>query len=249
MTELELAALDPRRDLYQIRRGLTEMIAASQPVDALYAALAERDLVALVDLVVGPQALRGEGAVRAALGVAAKLETAVGATGLYRRLVDLHPPAALEVLAVAASRHPTASWLVALSARVEGSGAGLTHLRAAARLPSLAWACQVHARAGHTRGLVAFAGESGRPEPALALLSEGRPDEAAEAAVRALERAPEAPVLEALAAVWGPDLDPLLCRMIPHLRDAATADALAVHAAWFPELRTRLAVVRRGLVR
>lgn len=223
------------------------MLAEGRPVDALYRALADRDLVALVDLVVGPQALRGAGAVRAALGLAARLETAVGATGLYRRLVDLGGEAGLEVLEVACARHPAASWLVSLSARVEGPAAGLSHLRAVAGLPLLAQVCQSHAAAGHTAGLVAFAAESGRIEPALALLSAGLLDPAAEAAMRALERDPGAPVVESLATVWGPDLDPLLCRLLPHLRGAAAAAALAPHGVWFPNFGGRLSVVRKAL--
>lgn len=247
MTEERLAALDPRRDLYEIRRELGAMLADGQAVDALYGALADRDLVALVDLVVGPQALRGAGAVRAALGLVPRLETAVGATGLYRRLVDLGGEAGLDVLEVACARHPTASWLVALSARVEGPSAGLTHLRAVAGLPYLPQACQSHARAGHIAGLVAFSAESGRVEPALALLGAGHLDPAVEAAMRALEQDPEAPVVESLAAVWGPDMDPLLCRLLPHLRSASAAAALAPHGLWFPNFGGRLAVVQKAL--
>ncbi len=249
MTLERLAELDPRRDLYEIRKALAEMIALGQPVDALYAALGERDLVALVDLVVGPQALRGGGAVDAALALAPRLEKAVGPTGLYRRLIDLGPERGLAVLAVAAARHPTASWLVALSAKVEGKDAGLTHLRAVQGLPSLAWACQVHATAGHARALILLSAETGRVEPALALLHGGLVEEAAEAAACALEAAPAVPVVEAMAAVWGPDMDPLLCRLLTHLRSAAAADALAVHAQSFPGFGARLAAVRRGLAR
>ncbi len=249
MSPERIAALDPRRDLYEIRRALAEMIAAGQSVEAHYAALGERDPVALTDLVVGPQALRGAGAVDAALGQAARLEKTVGPTGLYRRLVDLGPERGRAVLAVACARHPTASWLVALSEKVEGPDAGLTHLRATLALPSLAWACQVHATAGHARGLALLAGESGRVEPALALLHAGLYEEAAEAAARALEADPSVPVVEACAAVWGPDLDPLLSRLLSHLRRAEAADALAAHAAYFPGFGARLAVVRRGLTR
>lgn len=249
MTPDRLAALDPRRDLYEIRRGLAEMIAAGQPVDAHYAALADRDLVALVDLVVGPQALRGAGAAEAALALAPRLEKAVGPAGLYRRLIDLVPERGRDALAVAAARHPTASWLVALSARVEGAEAGLIHLRAAQQLPSFGWACQVHAAAGHARGLALLAGEAGRVEPALALLHAGQLEAAAEAGARALEAAPGLPVVEAMAAVWGPDLDPLLCALLPHLRSATAADALAVHAPGCPVFAGRLAAVRRGLSR
>ena len=249
MTEAELLALDTRRDLFQIRRDLGEMLRRDEPVEGLYLALAEHDLVALTDLVVGPQALRGAGAVKAALAVLPRLETAVSPAGLYRRLLDVDPGSGAEVLEVACRRHPTASWLVALSARVEGAAAGATHLRASADLPSLSWACQVHARAGHVRGLVAFAAASGRLEPVLTLLTSGPIEAAAEAAVRAIEAAPDAPVVETLAAVWGPDLDPLLCRMLPHLRSARTARRFEPYAECAPIFAQRYAVVRRALFR
>ena len=220
MTEAELLALDTRRDLFQIRRDLGEMLRRDEPVEGLYLALAEHDLVALTDLVVGPQAL-----------------------------LDVDPGSGAEVLEVACRRHPTASWLVALSARVEGAAAGATHLRASADLPSLSWACQVHARAGHVRGLVAFAAASGRLEPVLTLLTSGPIEAAAEAAVRAIEAAPDAPVVETLAAVWGPELDPLLCRMLPHLRSARTAARFEPYAECAPIFAQRYAVVRRALFR
>lgn len=249
MTEAELLALDPRRDLFQIRRELSEMMAAGQPVDVLYSALAARDLVALTDLVVGPQALKGPAAAQAALGVLEKLETAVSPSGLYRRLLDVDPGSGAAVLRAACQRHPKASWLVALSDRVEGPSAGLIHLLASTDLPSLGWACQVHIRAGHVRGLVAFAGESGRVEPVLTLLISGPLEATAEAAVRALEASPRTPIIETLAAVWGPDMDPLLCRMLPHLRSAATARLLEPYAEGFPVFAQRYAVVRRALFR
>lgn len=249
MTEAELLALDTRRDLFQIRRAMSDMLRAGQPVDALYHALAEHDLVALTDLVVGPQALRGRGAVSAALSVLPRLESAVSPAGLYRRLLDVDPASAGLVLEAACARHPTGPWLIALSARVEGAEAGLTHLRASAELPSLPQTCQAHCRAGHVRGLVLFAGASGRLEPVLTLLTSGPIEAAAEAAVRAIEAAPGAPVVETLAAVWGPDLDPLLCRMLPHLRSAATARRFEPYAQCAPIFAQRYAVVRRALFR
>lgn len=249
MTEAELAALDPRRDLFQIRQDLNGMLSRGQDVGPLYAALAAKDIVALTDLVVGPQALRGPGAGQAALGVLPALEGSVSPAGLYRRLVDLDPSAAVDVLHAAASRHPSASWVITLSEKVEGTNAGLVHLRAAADLPLLRSACIAHARAGHTRGLIAFAAESARIEPVLTLLVAGPVEAAAEAAIRALETDPGAPVIETLAAVWGPDLDPLLCRMLPHLRSARAARLLEPYAEGFPVFAQRYAVVRRALFR
>lgn len=251
MTEAELLALDPRRDLLQIRRDLAAMLSRGDDVGPLYAALASCDLVALTDLVVGPQALRGPGAGLASLGVLAALETSVSPAGLYRRLVDLDPGAGPEVLRAAAERHPSAGWVVTLSEKVEGVSAGLIHLRTAAELPSSALRplCLAHARAGHTRGLIAFAGETARLEPVLVLLQAGPVEAAAEAAVRALEADPGTPVIETLAAVWGPDLDLLLCRMLPHLRSARTAKLLEPYAEGFPVFAQRYAVVRRALFR
>lgn len=247
MTPEALALLDPRRDLYQIRQGLADLLREGQDPLPLLHALGERDPVALGELLIGPQALKGPEAVGAALQVVDFLEPAMTAPGLYRRLVDLGGgPAALDV---AARRHPSAAWLVPLSAKVEGPQAGWTHLRAAHGTPHWDATCVAYARAGAIAALIRAAEALGGPEPAMALLRAGHLDPAAEASVRALERDPSAPVVESLAAIWGPDLDPLLCRLLPHLRGRAVAELLAPYGAPYPVFGARLSVVRRALVR
>lgn len=165
MNPADLDRLDLRRDLYEIRRALVEDVAAGQDPQPLLEALAARDPVALAELLVGPQAAKGAGPVRAALGVIGALEAKMAVNGLYRRLIDLAPEAGADVLSVAAARHPTAGWLGALSGRVEGALAGETHLRAAAAHPAFAALCWAYASGGHQRGLVAAATATGRPSP------------------------------------------------------------------------------------
>ena len=247
MNPADVASLDLRRDLALVRDAITAQLRAGASPVPLLEAVGERDPLALVDLVMGPQAPRGADAVRAALAVAPLLESTVAPLGLYRRLLDLGPDAGPDVLAIAAARHPAASWIVALSARAEGDDAGRIHLRAAADHPAFAAAAWARAAAGHRRGLVAAAGDLGRPEPAAALAAAGAAAEAAEAAVRTHEADPACPVVAWIAAAWGPDLDPLRCHARSHLRTASAASALVGPTATFPVASARLAALRRAL--
>ncbi len=148
---------------------------------------------------------------------------------------------------MAAARHPAASWLVPLSRKVEVFGPGLTHLLAAAAHPSFAAVCRAHAEAGHVDALVFAAGETGRAEPAAALLAIDL-DAALRAAGAALDRDPASPVLAHLAAAWGPEPDDLLVRLIPHLRSREAAEALLGRARHLPRTAATLRAVLRGMV-
>jgi hypothetical protein len=247
---VDLANLDPKRDVPRIRTAISERVAAGGSVAPLLAALRDKNPVALADVVVGPQAVGGPDMVRAALGLAPALEQHLAPQGLYRRLVDLGGAAvAPEVLEMAARRHPAGTWLVALSDKVEREDAGFIHLRAAQGHPSFTACCWAHADAGHHRGLLLIASEIARPEPVAALLSAGNSTLALEAAARVLERNPRAPVVAFLAAVWGPDIDALLVRIIPHLRTADAVRSLVEPSRRYPRASMLLEVVGRGLSR
>ncbi len=188
--------------------------------------------------------------VRAALDLAPVLEKQLAPQGLYRRLVDLGGvDAAKDVLRLASQRHPAGTWLVALSEKVERDDAGLVHLLAAQRHPSFTSCCWAHAEAGHAAGLLAVATETARPEPVAALLSTGNEPKALEAAARVLERDPDSSVICWLAAVWGPDIDALLVRIVPHLRTAEAVRSLASTSQAYPRAAKLLEVVGRGLSR
>jgi hypothetical protein len=247
---MDLGAFEPKRDLPRVRAELAATVArGDSPADLLHA-LKDRNAMALADVVVGPQAIGGAAMVRAALDLAAVLEQHLAPQGLYRRLVDLGgDDAATDVLRLAATRHPAGTWLVALSDKVEKDGAGFVHLVAARRHPSFTAGCWAHAEAGHAKGLVAVATETARPEPVAALLSAGHEAQALEAAARVLEREPGSPVIAWLAAVWGPDIDALLVRIVPHLRTADAVHALAAKSQAYPRASALLEVVGRGLSR
>lgn len=240
--------LDPKRDISLIRERLSLALHREEDVSEILRDLAVRNPLALADLVVGPRAEASAGLIQAALGVIEELEQAVSPTGLYRRLLDLAGPAAPRVLEVAAQRHPAASWVVQLSRQVEGAAAGRTHLKAAAGHPAFVAACWAHADAGHAAGLIAAAGETGLPEPASALAAVGRVEEAAEAAVRTLERTPDSPVVATMAATWGPDLTPILRSAVGHLRTRDSAHALRNQSAAYPAVAALLDTVARGMV-
>lgn len=230
LSDEAILALDPRRELARIRAALDERLARGAPVEPVLRALAERDRVALAELLVGPRA-RVDGAMaRATLSVVDLLERSIAPSALYRRLVDISGDAALEVLATAVGRHPDADWLVGLSARVEGPWAGLTHLRAAAERATFAEVCRAYARRGARPALVRLVEEAGVSEPLVAFVQEGDREALVAGAVALLEHHPDAPTVALLAALWGPDLDPLLHDVVEALDGEAGLQALSRQA-------------------
>lgn len=240
----DLAGLDTRAalpDLLAAIRG-----AGDAPLEPLLGALAERDPIALAEVVCGSRAPGGPRVARAALPHVATLERTLSPRGLYPRLIDLAGEAGIEVLAVACARHPAASWLMSLSRKVEPFAPGATHLLAAASHPSFAAVCHEHAAAGNHDALVIVAGETGRAEPGAALLNVA-PHLAFRAAAAALDHSPRAPVVAHLAAVWGPDIEELLLRLIPLLRSRLAAEALLTEAAHAPRAARTLRAILPGM--
>ncbi|MCB9780334.1 MAG: hypothetical protein H6742_17345 [Alphaproteobacteria bacterium] len=236
-----------RERLAALREEVARAVEDGHAPRALLQQLAGQDVMALAEVVVGPRAAPSPLLVSAALEVLPALEEAIAPKALYQRLVALAVETRAEVLTAAAERHPLADWLVPLSRKVEGTAAGTVHLRAVADHPAFERCCQAHAEAGHREGLVATAAALGRPEPAAMLALAGDADGAAEAVVRTLERAPDSAVVAWVGAAWGPGLDPLLARTVQHLRDGATAAALAPWLDGWPRAGGLLAAVRRAL--
>lgn len=243
-----IADLDPRRDMSLIRERLSLQLTRGEDVAPILADLAKRNPIALADLVVGPRAQHDAGLVRGALTVIEPLEHALPPNGLYRRLIELSEDTRMEVLQLAARRHPAASWLIEISRKVEGSSAGATHLLAAAGHPSFTAACWSHARAGHLPGLISVAGSTGLPEPAAALAVHGHFDACAVALIRTLERTPESPVVALIAAGWGPDLSPILRKATGHLRSRKAGLALYAQTKGYAQYSSLLDTVLRAMV-
>ncbi|MDP2305780.1 MAG: hypothetical protein Q8P18_07110 [Pseudomonadota bacterium] len=244
--------LDGELDGFDLRAELPRLLATvkgagDRPLQPLFAALAAKDPVALAEVVCGSRAPGGASVVRAALPHVGVLEAALSPRGLYPRLLDLGGEAAAEVLALAAARHPAASWLVPLSKKAETFAVGLTHLMAAAAHPSFAAVCRAHADAGHVDGLVFVAAETGRSEPAAALLGVDV-GAALRAAGAALDHDPTTPMLAHLAAAWGAEPDALIMRLIPGLRSRAAAEALLASSRHLPRTASTLRAVLRGMV-
>ncbi|MSQ02923.1 MAG: hypothetical protein EXR71_13695 [Myxococcales bacterium] len=213
----------------------------------LFAMLATTAPIALVEVACGARAPGGAVHVRAALAHVEILERQLTPRGCYPRLAELGGEAAVDVLRVAAERHPAAGWLVKLSRKVEGPGAGRVHLIAASGRPSFAQSCVAHAEAGHIEGLVAAAEVTGRAEPAAALLPVDA-NVAARAAALALNTDPHAQVVAHLAAAWSPEPDMLVARLVPHLRSRAAAEALLAQSRHLPHTMRLLRAVLPGLV-
>jgi hypothetical protein len=226
-----------------IRERLSLALHEGHDVGPLFVDLAARNPLALADLVVGPKAQHDPALVRAALAVIGPLEKAVAPNGLYRRLAALSEDTQPEVLALAARRHPAASWMVELSRTVEGNRAGEVHLAAAAGHPAFAAMCWAHAQAGHHPGLVQTAARTGLPEPAAALASVGALDAAAVALIRTLDHTPQSPVIHTLAAAWGPDISPIIRRAIPHLCSRKECEVLLAQVHGYPQVAALLTTV------
>lgn len=231
------------------RDELDDILRAAHAIDdpaELYVMLAQKAPIALAEVACGARAPGGAAHARAALKHAAILESQLSARGFYPRLADLAGEAALEVLQVAAERHPAAGWVVKLSRKVEGTRAGATHLVAAAGHPSFAQACAAHAEAGHVEGLLEAASATGRPEPAGALVG-ADPALAARAAAFALNTDAASSVVAHLAAAWGPEPDLLITKVVSHLRSRAAAEALLSQSRHLPHTLRLLRAVIPGM--
>ncbi len=244
---LDLGAADLRRELPLVRAELVRLAQAGEPVAASVRLIAQREPVALVELLVGPRAVSEPAVVRAALGEVAVLEEAVAPKSLYRRLGELNPVTGPDVLAVAISRHPDAPWLIGLAQKLEGADFGRAPLRALADHPDFAARCVAYAEAGARASLVVLAGELGRIEPLEALFAVDALAEAQQAALAVLRAHPEQPVVAWLAALYGPEVDRLVERLIPALREAAAVRALHRQSADLPRSSRKLAALARAL--
>ena len=243
-----IANLDPRRDIGLIRERIELQLADDMDPTASMNDLAHRNSIALADLVVGPKAIEDVRWLRAALQHIATLEESLAPNGLYRRLIGFSPDLCEEILELAVQRHPTASWVVELSRKIEGQAAGITHLSACAGHPSFAQNCWAHAAAGHLPGLIEIAKRTGRAEPAAALTSSGHLDAAAIAMIAALEKTPNAPVVAMVAAAWGPNPVSILRRALPHLRSRKVALSLFQQSRGFPAFSSLLDTLIRAMV-
>lgn len=242
-----LAGLDLRAQTDLLIEAVRD--AGERPLGPLLASLAEADPLALAEVVCGTRSPGGAALVLAALAHAERIEALLSPRGAWPRLLELGgPDSALAVLSTAARRHPGASWIVALSRKVEGSRAGLCHLTACAQHPAFAQACRNHAEAGHVEGLVLASGATGRTEPAAALLGVGKFDAMLRAAGAALDTAPDGPLVAQLAAVWGPEPDDLFVRVLPILRKKQAAEALRTHCRHLPRTARLLDLIIRGMV-
>ncbi|MFH1466015.1 MAG: hypothetical protein ABIO70_16645 [Pseudomonadota bacterium] len=242
----DLCGVDPREELEALRGLVNAAAAADRDLRPLFLALRELDPIALADLAVGPRAPRGPRLAEAALVVLEALESQVAPGGLYRRLVGLAGPRRVEVLIVAAARHPTAGWLVALSDAAGEQPPGRAHLEAAAGQPGLEKACREHVAAGHHTALIGLAGQ-GHPEAVAALVAAEAMEPAREAAARLLEVAGGEILAPWVAAVWGPEPDGFYLGVLRHLRSVEAAVRLEVAAVGCPRTLRLLATVRRGL--
>lgn len=235
MTPEDVRQLKLPRDLPQIRTGLAAMLDNGQDPSPILAALAARNALALADVVVGPKGLQGPSMARAALRFIDALESVVSPSALYRRLIQLAGEARGEVLSTAARRHPSERWVLPLSVLAEGAQAGLTHITHAppALLPTL---CAAYAEAGATGGLIAACRVLRDDEPALALLRAGELGSAARATGVLLSVHPHVPVVERMAAIWGPDISSMLAALIAAAPHQDVLTRLGDYTHEFPEL-------------
>jgi hypothetical protein len=231
-----ILALDPRSEAGRVRAAIEERLVRAGPVEPVLRALAAADRVSVAELLVGPRARVDPSMTRAALAVVDVLEPTISPSALYRRLADLAGEANMEVLAMAVSRHPDAEWLTKLSARIEGPWAGLTHLRASAHRASFDRVCGAYARLGARLALVEVGGETGSGAPLAALVRVNDRDGVIACLVALLDHQPDVPAVPLLAAVWGPELDPVLSEAVPLMGSTVGLRALAQQGRAYPAM-------------
>ena len=219
MSTMEQLLTLPIRDaLPEIRDHLRQAIDDGLSIEPDLALLAEREPIALGELVVGPKATPHTALVLAALSQIEVLEASIMPKALYQRLFALGPEAGFEILEVAIRRHADAMWLVPLSGQVEGGDAGLRQLRAVADKPAFIGLCEAYVQAQKFQALIRLAGSLCRLEPVLALARTAELGPSAQAAAALICADPEQHVVAWLGAIRGPDLDDLILGMIPSSR-------------------------------
>lgn len=232
-------------DLELLRDAAQAGLDAGRDLGPLYRALAQQAPMALLDLAMGPKALAGPDAVRAALGVLPELSQAASPMAVYRRLGDLAPELRVELLRAAAAAHPLATWVVKLSQ--DHAPVGGVHLAACRDHPGYAEVCARYARAGHLDALVAEC-RHGRPEALAALLAEQAWDPALDGAGGLLEAHPHVRVVPWVFAACGPRAgQSFLHRLVPRLRSAQAAQGLRADLGPLPATQRLLDLVLRGM--
>ena len=82
----DLSGLSLPRDLETLRAEAAAALQRGESLEALYAALAREEPVALLELAAGPRALRGDPSVRASLPLAEVMEEHMSPASLYQGL-------------------------------------------------------------------------------------------------------------------------------------------------------------------
>lgn len=232
-----------------VRDAILQRIKIGKPIDAFLQQLSERAPSTLIDISFGPKAIGGEVITRALLPLLEQLEERIRnfqipLAKFYIRLINLAEGAALELLEAVISRHPHATWLVEVSRKAEGSLMGSLHLTMLNNDPQFGRFCQLYADSNARRGLVQIAEELGRVEPMVALLRKEAIEVAIEAGVRALETNPNCGAIEHIAATIGPDIEPLVSRLVSRLQNDEVANHIQPLVQWYPRAALQLQKIR-----
>ena len=236
----DISKLSLPRDLELLHEAVQEGVEAKQDLSLLYAALAENHPQALLDLAIGPRAPKTLPAILSVIKHLNVLEQYVQPKSLYRRLALLNSTCHQQLLRDVCERHPSASWLIELSAQLETTpGRSLIlYCLEDEQFPTL---CEAISNAGKhqpiiEKSLIETCVAEGRPEGAAALLKEGLSESAITASVALLEQHPaQVKILMAwLAAIQGPSLDPILTSLIYRLQSPAAIKLLKEEILPYP---------------
>jgi hypothetical protein len=219
----DLSGVDPRTEMGLLRDAVLGGAHRGEDLRRFWAALGKLDPVACAELAAGPRAVPHRVAVEGALTVVDVLEQVVAPSGLYFRLADLAPEAGPTILETAARRHPAADWVVRLSRKYDPTP-GQIHLQVNAKGARFADACGACARGGLVQALGAVGEETGSPLPAVSLCRARRIEACVEVAARTLDTHPAAPVVQWLAAVYGPEMVGLVSRIAARLSNPAAVE-------------------------
>ena len=228
-----------------VRDAICRRIEAGAAIDDILEKLVEKAPSTLLDIAFGPQAIGGAEITRALLPLLPLLEQRIqrfqiSAARFYYRLAELSQEASRELMTAVLERHSQEEWFISFAQKAEGAAMGQLQLLALQQSPRFMDFCLLYVQRGARRGLVMVAEELGRVEPAIALLLEGVVEVGIEAAARALETDPNCGVIEYMAATLGPDIDPLLARLVSRIHRADVLHQVDELLRWYPRASAQL---------
>jgi hypothetical protein len=193
-----------------IRHTIEERLRLGASIDEYVEQILCKAPQSFIRLVLGERQIVDEYFRLQVLSCIEELERHVSAEQLFLKLAIQPYYDGPELLRLALERHSDDLWIIELSRIVEGNDMGYLHcVHKAKDRDFVAW-CLRYANQGARQGLIRMAEETGNPIPAAALWRVGAKEDGIAAALKAIEKNPNSPVLEFVSASIGPEFSELI---------------------------------------